>query len=54
MQTRQTDERSGVPGLRDIPGIGALFGGVRKATEKRELVIFISPRIVAGQAQPGS
>ena len=43
-----------MPGLRDLPGIGGLFGGVRKATEKRELVIFITPRIVAGQAQPGS
>ena len=53
MQTRHTDRRSGVPGLRGIPGIGALFGGMRTETEKRELVIFITPRIVAGQAQPG-
>ena len=46
MQTRQRDESSGVPGLRDIPGVGRLFGGVSRETEKRELVIFITPRLV--------
>ncbi|MBW3628441.1 MAG: secretin N-terminal domain-containing protein [Gemmatimonadetes bacterium] len=51
MQTRQVDETSGIPGLRDIPLIGRLFGGVQQATEKRELVIFITPRIVAGHQQ---
>lgn len=51
MQTRQSDRRSGVPGLRSLPGVGSLFGGTRVETEKRELVIFITPRIVAGQIQ---
>ena len=51
MQTRETNRTTGVPGLRDVPGLGRLFGGVRKATEKRELVIFITPRIISGQAR---
>jgi type II secretory pathway component GspD/PulD (secretin) len=53
MRTRQSSTRSGVPGLRDLPGVGRLFGGASERTEKRELVIFITPRIVAGQAQTG-
>ena len=38
---------SGVPILMDIPIIGSLFfKGSTKIQEKRELIIFITPRIV--------
>jgi type II secretory pathway component GspD/PulD (secretin) len=37
---------SGVPVLRDIPMLGKLFGSTSRSDEKRELVIFVTPRIV--------
>jgi type IV pilus assembly protein PilQ len=38
--------RSGVPVLKDIPFLGALFRSERKRTEKRDLLIFVTPYIV--------
>lgn len=49
MRTARTTRRSGIPGLNRIPVIGRIFGGFREETDKRELVIFITPTIVAGQ-----
>lgn len=37
---------SGVPVLRNIPMLGKLFGSTSKSDETRELVIFVTPRIV--------
>jgi type IV pilus assembly protein PilQ len=37
---------SGVPVLRDIPLLGRLFGSTSKVDDKRELVIFVTPRVV--------
>jgi type IV pilus secretin PilQ/predicted competence protein len=36
----------GIPWLKDIPGLGWLFSSTSKVTQKRELMIFITPRIV--------
>jgi MSHA type pilus biogenesis protein MshL len=36
----------GVPGLRRIPGIGQLFTGTYKAETKKELIMFLTPRLV--------
>lgn len=49
MTTKERNSSSGIPGLREIPVLGGLFGGSTREMEKRELVIFITPRIVAGQ-----
>jgi MSHA biogenesis protein MshL len=49
MTTKETNTGFGIPVLREIPVFGALFGGAKRQIEKRELVIFITPRIVAGQ-----
>lgn len=38
--------RSGVPVLKDIPVLGALFRTERKRSEKRDLLIFVTPYIV--------
>jgi type IV pilus assembly protein PilQ len=38
--------RSGIPLLKDIPVVGALFRTERKRTEKRDLLIFVTPYIV--------
>jgi general secretion pathway protein D len=37
---------SGVPGLQDIPLIGALFGTKTKKVERTELLVVITPRVV--------
>lgn len=49
MQTRRERVRSGVPGLRSIPLIGRLFTSYRDVERKAELVIFLTPTIIAGQ-----
>lgn len=42
----EIDAETGVPLLKDIPFIGALFRYTRKETIKKDLVIFVTPRIV--------
>ncbi len=44
----ERNSKSGVPVLSRIPGIGRLFGRTRKSVERRELLVFIQPRIVGG------
>jgi general secretion pathway protein D len=38
--------RTGIPGLIDVPGVGALFGERRRAELRTELIIFLTPTIV--------
>ncbi|WP_461208244.1 type IV pilus secretin PilQ [Desulfocurvus sp. DL9XJH121] len=38
---------SGVPGLKDVPGLGWLFKSDSKSDEKEEVLIFITPTILA-------
>lgn len=46
---RERDEtsRNGIPLLKDIPLLGALFGRSVTSTEKEEIIVLITPRIVA-------
>jgi len=44
----ERNSKSGVPVLSRIPGIGRLFGRTRKSVERRELLVFIQPKIVGG------
>jgi MSHA biogenesis protein MshL len=48
MQTRREKIRSGVPGLRSIPLLGRLFTTYTDVERKAELVIFLTPTIIAG------
>jgi type IV pilus assembly protein PilQ len=41
-----TDAVSGVPGLKDIPGLGWLFKGEGKNETMEEVLIFITPKIL--------
>ncbi|MDX1622725.1 MAG: secretin N-terminal domain-containing protein [Gemmatimonadota bacterium] len=41
-----SEVRTGVPVLKDIPVLGALFRSERKRSEKRDLLIFVTPYIV--------
>lgn len=49
MQTRREKVRTGVPGLRSIPLLGRLFTSYKDVERKAELVIFLTPTIIAGQ-----
>jgi MSHA biogenesis protein MshL len=49
MQTRREKQQSGVPGLRSIPLLGRLFTKYSDVERKAELVIFLTPTIIAGQ-----
>jgi type II secretory pathway component GspD/PulD (secretin) len=42
----ETSLRSGVPLLKDMPLLGALFRYDSKTTRKRELIIFVTPKVV--------
>ncbi len=47
---RELDSKSGIPVLSRIPGIGRLFGRTTKKVDRSELLVFIQPRIVSGEA----
>jgi MSHA biogenesis protein MshL len=49
MQNRREKVTSGVPGLRSIPLLGRLFTHTKDVERKAELVIFLTPTIIAGQ-----
>lgn len=46
----ETNTTSKVPLLGDLPGVGNLFKNRTKQTEKKELLVFISPKIVSERA----
>ncbi len=48
IQSREEETRSGVPVLKDLPVLGWLFGRTVTRERRSELVIFITPTIIAG------
>ena len=46
----ETNTTNKVPLLGDLPGVGNLFKNRTKQTEKKELLVFISPKIVSERA----
>ncbi|MDP3520560.1 MAG: type II secretion system secretin GspD [Hydrogenophaga sp.] len=40
-----TDSNSGLPGLKDVPVLGALFGGTTQASKRTELIVLITPSV---------
>ncbi|MFO7892107.1 MAG: secretin and TonB N-terminal domain-containing protein [Longimicrobiales bacterium] len=52
IQTREETQRSGVPVLKDLPVLGWLFGRTVTRERRSELVIFITPTIIAGHGTP--
>lgn len=46
----ERNTKSGVPVLSRIPGIGRLFSRKTKDVDRRELLIFIQPKIITGEA----
>ncbi len=47
----KTDTISKVPGLGDIPGVGFLFRNTSRESDKAELLIFVTPRILSETLQ---
>lgn len=45
-ESQQNENRSGVPGLQDIPVLGGLFRGKLELNTKSELMIFLTPKIL--------
>lgn len=48
MKQSQTQDRSQVPLLGNVPGVGYLFGQRGNTASKRELVILLKPTVIAG------
>ncbi len=46
IQEETSDTVRKVPLLGDIPGVGKLFTGTYKSTSKRELIVFLTPKII--------
>ncbi len=53
VQTQKQRTRSGIPGLRDIPLLGRLFTQYDDTETRSELVVFLTPTIIAGQPVAG-
>ena len=49
IRDNETEGRSGVPLLMDIPVLGTLFSTTTKASTRTELLIFITPRVMESQ-----
>ncbi|MEE9259113.1 MAG: type II secretion system protein GspD, partial [Nitrospinaceae bacterium] len=47
MRTTETDSNDGIPFLKDIPYLGALFRNESTTTNKTELMLFITPHIIS-------
>lgn len=43
---RRTRSRSGIPWLKDVPGLGALFGSPNDQVDRTELLVLITPHVV--------
>ena len=48
IRDNESNGRSGIPLLMDIPGLGALFSSNNTVSSRTELLIFISPRVLEG------
>jgi len=45
-ETEESEDQTKVPFLGDIPGLGQLFRSTRKVSNKSELLIFVTPKIL--------
>ncbi len=55
VEDRYNDSVEGIPGLSRLPVLGNLFGRRTKETKKTELIIFITPHLIRGDApRPGT
>jgi len=50
IRTNESSVETGVPVLMDIPVLGHLFKNTNKVREERELLIFVTPKIIRSEA----
>ena len=50
----KTDSEQGVPGLKDIPGLGYLAKNTSKQNSKQDILVFITPTVLKSQNMPQS
>jgi general secretion pathway protein D len=48
---RRTRSETGVPGLRNVPGLGWLFGSRQRQAERSELLVLITPTAVRDESE---
>ncbi|MBV9827915.1 MAG: type II secretion system secretin GspD [Alphaproteobacteria bacterium] len=51
IQQQATNETSGIPGLSDIPGVGALFGNRNNTAGRTELIMLMTPHVISNDEQ---
>ena len=49
MKVDVANDRSGIPLLQDLPGVGVLFGNTTRTRTKRELIILLKPTVIKGE-----
>lgn len=47
IENEENNSKSGVPGFNNIPIVGALFGSTSRTANRRELVVVLTPKIIA-------
>jgi general secretion pathway protein D len=50
IRDNRTTSRNGIPLLKDIPGVGAMFGVNNEGTDRTELMILINPHVIRNPA----
>jgi general secretion pathway protein D len=51
IRDNSSEGNNGIPILKDIPGLGALFSGTTKNNTRTELLVFITPRVMRNQEE---
>lgn len=51
IQQNDSASNSGVPGLKNIPVLGRLFGSTKKDNSRKELLVLITPTVIRGGAE---
>ena len=54
IQDQDTRNSNHIPGLGDLPILGRLFGSRTNQTDKTEIVLSITPRVIRSQTRPSS
>jgi len=44
-------ENSGIPVLNELPGVGALFGSRANSSDRTELILLLTPRVISNDAE---
>ena len=50
MRSQSADQRTGLPWVQDVPGVGQLFSRRTRVAKKTELVILIKPTVIKSSA----